>query len=42
MTDCQPFDSLLLFRSIERVVGKSYYRFSHLFCPAWNRDFGGR
>jgi hypothetical protein len=31
MTDLKPFDPLLGFAEIERLVSKIYYRFSHLF-----------
>jgi len=31
MTAEEPFDALLRFAEIERLVGKIYYRFSHLF-----------
>jgi hypothetical protein len=31
MTDVKPFDPLLGFAEIERLVAKIYYRFSHLF-----------
>jgi rubrerythrin len=31
MTTAEPFDPLLQFAEIERLVGKIYYRFSHLF-----------
>lgn len=31
MTTAEPFDPLIQFAEIERLVGKIYYRFSHLF-----------
>lgn len=31
MTPAEPFDPLIQFAEIERLVGKIYYRFSHLF-----------
>ncbi|HMA80854.1 MAG TPA: hypothetical protein VKR81_08180 [Candidatus Binatia bacterium] len=40
MTDLKPFDPLLGFAEIERLVSKIYYRFSHLFLTRSElRDF---
>lgn len=40
MITAEPFDPLLQFAEIERLVGKIYYRFSHLFLTSPElRDF---
>jgi hypothetical protein len=40
MTTPEPFDPLLRFAEIERLVAKIYYRFSHLFLSRSDlRDF---
>ena len=40
MSTQEPFDPLIRFAEIERLVSKIYFRFSHLFFPALKlRDF---